>query len=77
MIHVKILLNNVQKVKRFSSIINLENAECELIEGAHILNARSIIKIFSLNLNNPILLNIHSEDKEILNRLDEFIVHEC
>ncbi len=74
MMTVKILIDSVDKVKRFSSIITKADVSCELIEGVHILDAKSIMGIFSLNLAEPIQLNIHSDNKELLDELKEFIV---
>jgi phosphotransferase system HPr-like phosphotransfer protein len=74
MITVKILIDSVEKVKKFSSIISEKDEDCELIEGVHIIDAKSIMGIFSMDLKEPIQLNIHSDDKEILNKLDDFIV---
>ncbi len=76
MITIKILINSVEKVKQFSSIISKESVECELIEGVHILDAKSIMGIFSMDLKEPIQLNIHSDDRSILNKLKDFIVEE-
>ncbi|QEY33674.1 HPr family phosphocarrier protein [Caproiciproducens galactitolivorans] len=76
MISVKIRIDSVDKVKKFSSIITKENLNCELVEGVYILDAKSIMGIFSLDLTKPIQLNIHSDDKEILNKLQDFIVNE-
>ena len=74
MITVKIRIDSVDKVKKFSSIITKENVDCELIEGVHIIDARSIMGIFSMDLAKPIQLNIHSDNNEILKKLKEFIV---
>lgn len=76
MISVKIRIDSVDKVKKFSSIISKENIDCELVEGVHILDAKSIMGIFSLDLTKPIQLNIHSDDNEILNKLKAFLVDE-
>lgn len=76
MITVKVRLDSVEKVKEFSSVISRVDAECELIEGVHILDAKSIMGIFSLNLAEPIQLDIHSDDRKILDRLKDFIVAE-
>lgn len=76
MITIKILLDNVQKVKKFSSIITKEDVDCELVEGVRILDARSIMGIFSLDLKEPIQLNIHSDNNDLLDKLKEFIVKE-
>ena len=74
MITVKILIDSVDKVKEFSSIISKEGVECELIEGVYIIDAKSIMGIFSMDLKEPIQLNIHSDNNEILNKLKDFIV---
>lgn len=74
MLTVKVLLDNVEKVKEFSAAISRVDAECELVEGVHILDAKSIMGIFSLNLAEPIRLDIHSDDRTILDRLKDFIV---
>lgn len=74
MITVKILIDSIEKVKKFSSIISKESVDCELVEGVRILDAKSIMGIFSLDLTKPIQLNIHSENKEILKKLKDFIV---
>ena len=76
MMTVKIRIDSVEKVKKFSSIISRQNADCELVEGVHIIDARSIMGIFSLDLAKPIQLNIHSDDRGILDELREFIVGE-
>lgn len=76
MITVKVLLDSAEKVKRFSAALSTENDECELIEGVHIIDAKSIMGIFSLDLKKAVQLNIHSDDKEILSKLKEFIVEE-
>lgn len=76
MITAKILIDSVDKVKKFSAIISRLSAECEIVEGVHIIDAKSIMGIFSLDLSKPIQLKIHSDDREILNHLKEFIVEE-
>ncbi|HHV31883.1 HPr family phosphocarrier protein [Caproiciproducens sp. LBM24188] len=76
MITVKVLIDSVEKVKKFSSIISQQGADCELIEGVHIMDAKSIMGIFSLDIKQPIRLDIHSDNREILDKLKEFIVEE-
>jgi phosphotransferase system HPr-like phosphotransfer protein len=74
MMNVKVLIDNVEKVKNFSAVVTKEDVECELVEGVHIIDAKSIMGIFSLDLSKPLQLMIHSDDKEVLNRLKDFIV---
>ena len=77
MLTVKILIDSVEKVKRFSSAVSKIGADCELVEGVHIIDAKSIIGIFSMDLKKPIQLNIHSDNTEVLDKLKDFIVGEA
>jgi phosphotransferase system HPr-like phosphotransfer protein len=77
MLTVKILIDSVEKVKRFSSAVSKIGADCELVEGVHIIDAKSIMGIFSMDLKKPIQLNIHSDNTEVLDKLKDFIVGEA
>lgn len=73
---VKISLNSIDKVKAFVNEVTKYDAEFDLVYGRYVIDAKSIMGIFSLDLSKPIDLNIHSENNidEILAKLDEFIV---
>ena len=73
---VKISLNSIDKVKAFVNEVTKYDAEFDLVSGRYVIDATSIMCIFSLDLSKPIDLNIHSENNidEILAKLDEFIV---
>ena len=73
---VKISLNSIDKVKAFVNEVTKYDAEFDLVSGRYVIDAKSIMGIFSLDLSKPIDLNIHSEINiyEILAKLDEFIV---
>lgn len=73
---VKISLNSIDKVKAFVNKVTKYDAEFDLVSGRYVIDAKSIMGIFSLDLSKPIDLNIHSENNidEILAKLDEFIV---
>lgn len=73
---VKISLNSIDKVKDFVNEVTKYDAEFDLVSGRYVIDAKSIMGIFSLDLSKPIDLNIHSENNidEILAKLDEFIV---
>ena len=73
---VKISLNSIDKVKAFVNEVTKYDAEFDLVSGRYVIDAKSIMGIFSLDLSKPIDLNIHTETNidEILAKLDEFIV---
>ena len=67
---VKISLNSIDKVKAFVNEVTKFDAEFDLVSGRYVIDAKSIMGIFSLDLN------IHSENDvdEILSKLEPFIV---
>lgn len=73
---VKISLNSIDKVKTFVNEVTKYDAEFDLVSGRYVIDAKSIMGIFSLDLSKPIDLNIHSESniEEILSNLSEFII---
>jgi phosphocarrier protein HPr len=64
---VKISLNSIDKVKAFVNEVTKYDAEFDLVSGRYVIDAKSIMGIFSLDLSKPIDLNIHSEMKFLLN----------
>ena len=74
---VQISLNSIDKVKDFVNEVAKYNAEFDLVSGRYVIDAKSIMGIFSLDLSKPIELNIHSEEDnldEIMEHLSPFIV---
>ncbi len=72
MTEVKILLNTVAKVKDFADQITKYPCDCDIVSGNYVIDAKSIMGIFSLDVSRPINLRIH-EDNADLSRIQEFI----
>lgn len=75
MIATKISLNSIDKVKSFVNDISGFNAEFDLVSGRYVIDAKSIMGIFSLDISKPIDLNIHTEDdgEEIMAALKPYL----
>lgn len=74
---VKISLNSIDKVKSFVNEISQYNYDFDLVSGRYVIDAKSIMGIFSLDLANPIDLNIHASEsdiEEILEHLKTYLV---
>ena len=72
---VKISLNSIDKVKSFVNDLTKFDTDFDLISGRYVIDAKSIMGIFSLDLMNPIQLNAYGEDTdELFAALDRFIV---
>ncbi|HAS21412.1 MAG TPA: PTS sugar transporter [Lachnospiraceae bacterium] len=74
---VKISLNSIDKVKSFVNDISKFESDFDLVSGRYVIDAKSIMGIFSLDLSKPIDLNIHADDaasEKILETLKPYIV---
>ena len=58
---VQISLNSIDKVKSFVNDISKFDFDFDLVSGRYVIDAKSIMGIFSLDLAKPIDLNIHAE----------------
>ena len=59
---VKISLNSIDKVKAFVNEITKFDTDFDLVSGRYVIDAKSIMGIFSLDLSKPIDLNVHAQD---------------
>lgn len=71
---VQISLNSIDKVKSFVNDLSKFETDFDLVSGRYVIDAKSIMGIFSLDLSKPIDLNIHAEDNldEILSVLSKY-----
>lgn len=58
---ITISLNSIDKVKAFVNAITKFDHDFDLVSGRYVIDAKSIMGIFSLDLSQPIDLNIHAE----------------
>ena len=73
---ITISLNSIDKVKNFVNTVARYDGDFDLVSGRYVIDAKSIMGIFSLDLSKPIDLTIHSESdvKDILEDLKPYIV---
>lgn len=76
MVTVKISLNSIDKVKSFVNDLTKFDSDFDLVSGRYVIDAKSIMGIFSLDLSKPIDLNIHEEKNvdAVLKVLDPYII---
>lgn len=72
---VTICLNSIDKVKAFVNDITKFENDFDLVSGRYVIDAKSIMGIFSLDLSKQITLNIHAEENvdNILETLKPYI----
>ena len=76
--NVMISLNSIGKVKSFVNTIAQFDYDFDLISGRYVIDAKSIMGIFSLDLSKPIDLSIHTETDvdEILEVLQPYLIEQ-
>lgn len=71
---VIIYLNSIDDIKKFVSIVSKYDGDFDLISGKYVVDAKSIMGIFSLNLSNTVQLNISCATPELMEELKPYIV---
>ena len=73
-----IKVDSVDKVKDFVKVTNKIVPDMDLIVGRYIIDTKTIMGIFSVDLTRKICLKIHSDNEkectEIRKKLEKFIV---
>ena len=74
---VNIKLSLVENVNKFVNIVSRYPFDMDLRAGRHVVDAKSILGIFSLDLSRPITLEIYSDQyDQLLKEISPFIVSE-
>ena len=67
----RVQLNTIDRVKRFVKICDNYEEDIDLGSGRYIIDAKSIMGIFSFDLTKPLNIRIHSQNIEKINRFNE------
>ena len=71
---VMIRLSLVENVNKFVNIVSRYPFEMDLRAGRHVVDAKSILGIFSLDLSKPIALEIYGDNcEELMKDISPFI----
>lgn len=75
---MKVKLNSIEKIRDFVSLVSLyPSHEFDLVSDRYVVNAKSIMGIFSLDQSADTELIIHGEEcPELLEKLSAFEVKE-
>ena len=71
----KVLLNSIVDVKKFVNTVSKYDFDIDFVSDRYVVDAKSIMGIFSLDLSKEIKLNIYSDNCEnLINELKEYEV---
>ena len=68
--------DTLAKVKSFVNEVTKFDNEFDLVSGRYVVDAKSIMGIFSLDLTKSITLNIHTDENvdKILDALKDYLI---
>ena len=70
---MQIKLFTVQQIREFVNTVILLEYEVDLVQGRYLIDAKSIMGIFSLDLLAPITVRAHSENAaRFFEKLEQF-----
>ena len=70
----EILLSSINDVKNFVNIVSKYDCDIDLTSGRYVVDAKSIMGIFSLDLSKSIMVEVHDETcKDLYNELKQYI----
>ena len=65
----KITLNEVENAKKFCNTVTYSECKVSLCRDGWVINGKSLLGIFSLDLSIPVECVVESESEEMLNNL--------
>ncbi|HIV61837.1 MAG TPA: HPr family phosphocarrier protein [Candidatus Butyricicoccus avistercoris] len=70
--NISISLKEVNDITNFVNLLTTYDYEVDLVSGRYIVNAKSLLGIYSLDLSKPVKLVIYSDEcDELLAKLKE------
>ncbi len=67
----KVSLNSIDEVKEFVSYTNASKFDIDLTSGRYVVDAKSIMGIFSLDLTKQLDMTVHADGDEAADFLDD------
>jgi len=61
-------ISSIQKAKKFNEVTLKYEEDIDVIKDRYIIDAKSILGIFSLDISQPLMIRIHSDNNEVLAR---------
>jgi phosphotransferase system HPr-like phosphotransfer protein len=76
---MKILINTIEKVKKFCSLTIMQDYDLSLHSGRYVIDAKSILGVFSIDISKPVAMHIDTEGvdiEQVKETFKDFIVEE-
>ena len=66
-----LILNTLSKVKEFTNEANKFNSDIDIIRDRYVIDAKSVLGIYTIDLTKPVTVKINSDDKAEIERFNE------
>lgn len=70
---VTVMLNDFNKIRKFTTEVSGFESDIDLVRGRYIIDAKSIVGIFTLDLSEPVDVVLWSENEEEINRFKKIM----
>ena len=71
---VSVRLSTAEQVQRFVKTLGTLEGDFELVAGKHLLDARSLMGFFTLDLTRPVTLKVYDDSAKNLGAITPFLV---
>lgn len=72
---VRLMLNTTDSVKSFVNLVSSYDYDADIRSGRYVVDAKSILGIFSLDLNRPVVLEIYDDNcDELISKLSAYML---
>jgi phosphocarrier protein HPr len=61
----KVMLNSINDVKQFVSAAVARPCDIDVVSGRYIIDAKSIMGIFSIDLTKPVSVEVHGTEEDV------------
>lgn len=68
---ITVTLNDFNKIKAFGKEVGKFESDIDLVKGRYVIDAKSTIGIFTLDLSAPVDVVIHSDNEDEIRRFNE------
>lgn len=68
---MQVLINTIDKVKEFCNLAQKFSYEITVGEGKYIVDGKSLMGLFSIDVSKPVKVTFHEQEKEIAERVFE------
>lgn len=64
-------LHSIERVKEFTNVVNKFNSDVDILRGRYVIDAKSTLGIYTIDLTKPVIVRINSNDCAEIARFNE------